>query len=813
MSKWISLSGSSSRNEVMETLSYNYVIFEVPVGQKATFQLDVDRIRRLQSLKHRMYFVAQGIDAFGEERWLEWKNGPAPMALHEYFNYLNGGTADYTPESVKQIAHNYITAFETGENGQTDWSRPTYPSYTPEHAGQGIWLESLYYSPDWTDMGAFIIGVGEPEVRSLFAQKRDFRMYDPDENFIRHDIQSLEGLRYGDVVDMHIETHRIIPGRYTAEVEVLYQGTRIYNGKKRLDLDQYANPGNPALEYNLQIKESLFIDPAWKEATGHPDGTTRDYTIRFTFSPKDVLENRTDGGFTPGSPVIRDFTLQVSTTIFDFIMPRLGLTPQIVSVKEETLSPINHEECRFTALEVTVKDQDPAVILRENKEQGFLATNVINPVISVIAGNGDDQEVAIELKEVQTEGCGARPSHHNNIFVYDETIGAWSPEASEDKLVLKPRYVYPGGVTGINNPIALLNYIWPKRPGLTQHSSCVVSTCRYTREVDFNIHPDIEWELEFKWNHDAPFYYGFSNGLTSYSINRDKAIGSAVDSGFASGGEMLQSFEWSLKATWNNGKDEYEVGDKFLEGIRKTLGLFAKVKTLIDNITTHLKGNVPMSLEIASPAIAASAKWKLEKTDGIPVDAPDQIATLVTVGASAKPLVGATFTIDLISAAATTLSPGVTKVIEFIRTKAKDYVQVTFEVRFSGNIEVDGKVDINTVLPERSEGEITVTGEIKLEIELSASGSTGEVVAGSFEAEIEAGITGEASVKGGIEGGADREGVYVMPVAEFGGVIATFVLKGSVRFGIIKRTFDKSPPDAEIIPPDEIAFEKNYLNK
>ncbi|RAV30762.1 bactofilin family protein [Sinomicrobium soli] len=813
MSKWISLSGASSGNKVMETSRHNYVIFEVPVGQKATFQLDTDRLRSLQSRKHRMYFVAQGMDAFGEESWLEWKSGPAPMALHEYFNHLNGGKADYTPESVKQVAHNYITVFETGENGQTDWSRPRYPSYTPERAGQGIWLESLYYSPDWAGMGAFIIGVDQPGVLSLFAKKREFRMYDPDENFIREDIQSLEGIRYGDTVDLHIETHRIIPGRYGAEVEILYQGTRIYNGKKRLDLDRYANSDNPALEYNLQMKESLFVDPAWKEATGHPDGTTQDYTVRFTFNPKDVLENRTDGGFAPGSPVIRDFTLKVSTTIFDFIMPRLGLTPQIVSVKEETLTPIDHEECRFSALKVIVKDQEPIEILRENKEQGFLATNLIHPVIPVVAGNGDDQEVTIQLEGVHTEECGEKPSHHNNIFVYDEAVGTWSPEESGDKLVLRPRYEYPGGVVGMNNPIALLSYIWPKRRELTQNYSCGISTCRYSREVRFNIHPDIEWELEFKWNHDAPFYYGFSNGLTSYSIDKDKAIGSAVDSGFASDGEMLQSFEWSLKATWNNGEDEFEVGDKFLEGIRKTLSLFARVKTLIDNITTHLRGNMPMSLEIESPAIAASAKWKLEKTGDIPADSPDQIATLVTVGASAKPLVGATFTIDLISAAATTLSPGVTKVIEFVRTKAKDYVEVVFEVRFSGNIEVDGKVDINTLLPERSEGEITVTGEIKLEIELSASGSTGEVAAGSFEAEIEAGITGEASVKGGVEGGADREGVYIVPVAEFGGVIATFVLKGSVRFGIIKRTFDKSPPDAEIVPPDKIEFEKNYLNE
>lgn len=276
---------------------------------------------------------------------------------------------------------------------------------------------------------------------------------------------------------------------------------------------------------------------------------------------------------------------------------------------------------------------------------------------------------------------------------------------------------------------------------------------------------------------------------------------------------MAQSFGWSLKAKWDGG-DAIEIGDKFMENIRKTLALFVKVKGLVNGITTELKGSAPFSLEVKSPAIAASAKWNLKEMDDGTPDYLHKVATMVTLGASAKPLIGATFTLDLISVLATTFSPGVTKVVSFLRDKAKDNLEITFEIRLNGDINVDGKIEINTLILSDTTGDIEVTGEISVELELSAKGSTGKLAAGSFEADLHAGITGKASVTGGMEAGADKNGIYVMPVAEFGGVIATFVLKGTVKFGIIKKTFDKSPPDAPIVKANSVKFNKEdyYLN-
>lgn len=816
MSNWISLSDPSSGNSVVETTRHGYTIFEVRMGQKARFQLNVDRIRYLQSRRHMIYFVAQGIDSFGEETWLEWNNGPAPMALHEYFNHLNGGSEDYTPDTVRQIGRNYITAFKVGEDGRVDWNTPKYPSYEPKEKGHGVWLEGLYYYPEWNNMGAFIIGVEQPQVVSLFARVRNYANYDPDDNFISGDSGNLQNVKYGETIDLDIETHRIIPGRYSAEVEILHQGTRVYNGKKRLPLENYANPNNPALEYNLEMKESLFVDPAWKQATGHPDGTTQTYTVRFTFSPSDVLENRTemDGGLAPGSPVVKEFDLEITTTIFDFILPKLGVTPQIISVQEETLEPIEHEECRFTAIEVAVKDQDPVEILRENTEQGALTTNLINPVIPVVAGNGDDKEVTIQLEGVNTEECGEDPSHHNNIFVYDEAVGEWSPEESGDKLVLKPKYEYPEDI--ISDQLKIFEYIWPSRESLVQDYRITIQACRYNRNIGFRVYPDVQWELALTFALENPLAYTHSGQEEGYIFHQaqEKARKSGYDRyRLSQGGRVPAQYSLSIKTTYTNTSGVKVKNEHALAWSRKVqdaLSIFMQLKEMAEKVKNATGGTakrVPgvgaFSFEVQSPKIGAILGWKCEQAE------EGRVATTGTVSFSADPLIGAEFTIDLL-AVGSKVHPVVTVIKEGVDI-ALDLLGGYFilEAKFYGSLKITidaFQINYNgiSVAPEpaKIEGRMGIMFQMELKVEGTIENPIWDV-----EMQFLANAKAHAYFGGTARLAYDDDGLYADCTGKFSGLLFSAKVEGEINGFTRKVEFESQP----IWESDNVPLGKVYL--
>ncbi len=482
-----------------------------------------------------------------------------------------------------------------------------------------------------------------------------------------------------------------------------------------------------------------------------------------------------------------------------------------VSIGRVEIDPQQYDPCGFTALKI------------ENSKRNYTHFEQGNPsaggeIYEMVAGSSKKKsKITIKAEDLKTSHCHNQIDRHSDQEVTVTYFDADNYYKSETATIEGGDTVNHELICNLNeNHLAPLHYIWPKREAISRRYTFYFDTCRFPRkELPVRVFSDIEWQLEFKWNHDAPFAYGFSEGLPSHSIDRNRAIGAALDGQHAAiDGEMMQSFGWSLKASWDGG-DAIEIGDQFLESIRKTLGLFVKVKGLVDGITDQLKGSAPFTFEVKSPAIAAAASWKLKEMEEDTPDYVHQVATIVTVGASAKPLIGATFTLDLIALGANLFNPGVGKVVDFIRTEAKDYIEIKFEVRLYGDINAEGKIDINTLVLEETAGNIEVTGEIGVEVELSAKGSTGDIAGGSFKAELEAGITGKASVTGGIDAGADKDGIYVMPVAKFGGVIATFVLRGSVKFGIITKTFDQSPPEATIIAPDSVEFKKEdyYLNK
>ncbi|SHK06789.1 hypothetical protein [Pseudozobellia thermophila] len=647
------------------------------------------------------------------------------------------------------------------------------------------WIEAFHsYPENKLPSGFYVSGQCDPKITNVTWKK-----YQDDNNGAE---LGYAEAKFGDMLQLHIETEGLNGELLHIDFEEDEEGTIIDSVSDITYLGK--------LILNVPIK-SIWRNKLFNLA----EQTFNDYLrltpiISYTHPKTGKKES------------LRSNYIDIQNKIADRKSEKGSAVP--VSIGRVEHSILRYNPCKFTSLIIKKKKE------KTNRDYIYFDQNktVINPEpYEMVSGaNKNINNIIIKAEGLQVGECPSSIPEH-----LDEKIVV--SHKNNDNITIKEDVVLQGGNTIKHdvicnlseNHLAPLHYIWPKGKRLCRKYDFYFDTCSYKEHVPVHVYSDIKWTLEFQWNHDAPFAYGFSEGLPKHSIDRKKAIGAAIDAEWAKRErEMAQSFGWSLKAQWDEG-DAVEIGDKFMENIRKTLGLFVKVKGLVDNITTQLKGSAPFELEIKSPAIAASAQWYLKEMDSETPDYVHKVATMVTVGASAKPLIGAKFTLDLLSVLATTFSPGVTKVVNFLRDKAKDHLDIKFETRFNGDINVDGKVDINTLIPTETSGDIKVVGEISVEVELSATGSTGKLAAGSFEADLEAGITGKTSVTGGLEAGADKEGVYFMPVAEFGGVIATFVLKGSVKFGIIKKTFDQSPPEAPIVKSDKIEFEKKdyYLNK
>lgn len=350
-----------------------------------------------------------------------------------------------------------------------------------------------------------------------------------------------------------------------------------------------------------------------------------------------------------------------------------------------------------------------------------------------------------------------------------------------------------------------------------------VNSCRWFSNkehavIQIKVYPDIKWTLEFNWNHTQPFAYTFGNKLHPHTLSeaRKKAIGSETDRGWSENyGEMEQSFGLSLKAEWNRitqgsskVPEKFELGHKWEAKIRKTLSIFNKIKGMTEKISNSplAKGNIQFTIE--SPKIAFAAEWYLERAPKSSIE----LSHMVTIGVSAKPLVKADIQVDLfetfVKYGGNALCLGAGSILSWVKEKMSKEFGAKFTVNFLGSILVDGKVTINTLYPKETIGEVSATGKIEVVVEFKAWAKA-EVAYLGFEGEVRANAS--TSVTGGIKVGADKKGIYTSPIAKFDGLKATFIAVGTVKFGMFKRTLSYEG-ESRIVSPDEIKFEKYYLD-
>ncbi|NRS87182.1 outer membrane protein OmpA-like peptidoglycan-associated protein [Flavobacterium sp. 7E] len=438
-----------------------------------------------------------------------------------------------------------------------------------------------------------------------------------------------------------------------------------------------------------------------------------------------------------------------------------------------------------------------------------------------------DQNITIDITEYQNKGCfREKGQHKKNIKIsspeYDKTI---------DQVTNKLSFPVRSYLAWWN--IAPLQYIWPKV--LANQYDIHVHSCRYFSNeanptIKAMVYSDIKWNLQLSYNWEHAFAYTHGN-LPEYKIKdpkdpkvakiiRDKreAHSKAVGSGkeakkVANSPEMLTKFELKLEAKW--GGQTFELSGELAKKIRKVLNVFIYYKEMADAVKDQLKGAAkivpgkpPFMFEINSPSLNANIDWYLEKGTGINAN---KIATVGKLNFKADPLIGASFTLDLL-AVASNMHPFIKAFVISTETLlAQANGGFSLEAIFSGKLSFDfNAVEFNSLTGIVKGGSFDLGAEFKIKVNLKLYGSikaknyaAEPIMKFHIEGAFEAFFTGKISVD------CDEKGIYYEPEVGFSGMIFTFEIEVVVKGWKYVRKFGNE--DEPFLKPEPYRGGKNYF--
>ncbi|MFD0860708.1 hypothetical protein ACFQ1M_00700 [Sungkyunkwania multivorans] len=482
-----------------------------------------------------------------------------------------------------------------------------------------------------------------------------------------------------------------------------------------------------------------------------------------------------------------------------------------VGTEQVEITSAAYNPCRF--LEVIFKNKDRDYVYFSQNE------SVSGEPYHMISGSRDNKkEVLIEASDLDVSECELVSDQHKEDKVSLTYIDFNGDTQSEEAAVVQGDTVKHEVLSNLSeNTFHIFYQIWPESDDAARLYSFALQTCRHKEDVPLYVHSDIEWKIAFKWNYRAPLAYAWSHTMQPYSLNRGAIRNLEVNrSMFVRQDEALSNFNLTVLASWDGG-DSVEVGRNFAEKVRRTLGLFNRVRNLVNDISGEFTPSEnspvrawPIEFRIDAPSIGFATSYKLQEMTQETPEYVHQVATVGELQLAASPLIGAQIKVDLVQAAANLGSPAFGRVIAWVRGRAKDHLEINFEIALKGKVNVSANMTIHTrqELSDENSGNVSADGELALEIELSAKAGTGDVAGGVFEADVEAGISGTTDVSIGLEVGADKKGVYALPKAAFGGLVVSYTFRGSVRFGFFKRNWDQSPEDSRLLRARELPIEK-----
>ncbi len=395
------------------------------------------------------------------------------------------------------------------------------------------------------------------------------------------------------------------------------------------------------------------------------------------------------------------------------------------------------------------------------------------------------------------------------------------------------------------NP-APIQYIWPKWnlvDAVTKKrldSAAIYNThihsCRYFSDknkpsLKIKAYPDIKWnfQLSFNFSNSAAYTHG---NLPEYSrkqpldknvreIKRtirgaqSKATASGIESRrMQNSPEMLSKFGIKLEAKWDNEQEVQEIGTEFAEKIRKVVNLMVKYKEIADKVKNTVGGKAknglgrpPFMFEVQSPALNANVEWYLEQGKD---KFSNRIATVGVLRFKADPLIGASFTIDLL-AVASRMHPAIAAMVagaDLALSALKG--GMIFEAKFYGKLQFDFKaLEINSLSGMKG-GSVDLGAEMGVEILFKIEF---QVKYDSWFMEVEVALRAEALMNAHFAAKAtinsDEKGVYFQPELGFSGLIFTF--KAEVVVGGFKRQLSFGNKKEPFLKSDIAKPNKMYI--
>jgi outer membrane protein OmpA-like peptidoglycan-associated protein len=438
-----------------------------------------------------------------------------------------------------------------------------------------------------------------------------------------------------------------------------------------------------------------------------------------------------------------------------------------------------------------------------------------------IIAPSQDKNVTIDITDFQNKSCFKEKNKH------EKKIRVTSPEYSEKngKEEKGSTMAFPVHSSLATWNVAPMQYIWPKY-NLTKIAGAEKSmdsatiynihahSCRYFSEEKYftvivKAYPDIKWSLEF--------FLNLTNDLGVKWMNMDPYEHKKLQE---RSGKMGAEKRWkqkdvsigfSLKAKWNDDKQQKEFKHEYEGKFKKIYGLFSSLGALADGITEKTKGKVrsispkgiPVSFVVKPPNMSLTGDWFLSH----PKDNNAIIGADVTIGLHAKPLIGLEMTVDLLGAAIFTAAgvisgPVAIEVLEFYKkvqgqlkkgievgdekNGLKASVDIYMDLIISNIITIETDFKFNTV-GNAKDSKFEIKAENKLKVELKVGIKIkGEAVVAiiKVQAYFEASAAGEASVTFGHGINYDEKGLYYRPKLGFDGLNAEYVVKISASLAV-----------------------------
>lgn len=424
------------------------------------------------------------------------------------------------------------------------------------------------------------------------------------------------------------------------------------------------------------------------------------------------------------------------------------------------------------------------------------------------------KNLTIDIAGFDTKICFRDSKHKHKKEIYVVDVGQAIDAGDTKKTFTTPSFNY-SVYSDLSQFNALpIQYILPGATTPNQFHLHVHSCRYYSNEkrttVLIKVYPDIKWTLSF--------FLNLTNDLSVKWMNMDPHEHKELQK---KAGKMGAEKRWkqkeaslgfSLKAKWNNDKQEKELKYEYETKFKKIYDTFASIGAMSDGITNQAKGKVrsispkgiPVSFVVKPPNLELSGNWLLKH----PKDNNMIVGTDGTIELKASPLIGLEMTVDLLGAlvfgiagavSGGTAAPGVTRLYQEIQGKLKSgidvgndnagfkaSVDIFMDLIISSTIEVESSFNFNTA-GKLKDSEFKISSKTKLKIELKVGVKIqGEVSLAVIKAEayFEASASGSASITFGHGINYDDKGLYYRPALGFDGLDAQYVVTISVGLAI-----------------------------